>query len=100
MLAYPSDHQIKITVEPINGIHLSECEFDCYLFTYPSKKIVINKSDCIKVNADSYIVQFNTREIGRGNVKMSLNIQIPDSSYDDGLREVNTAPLCTGINDV
>ena len=100
MYLYPSDHKIKFSVEPIDGKSLSECEFTVSLFVTTNKKITFKKSDCVEGDDGTYTVTFNTKNIGRGAVKMSLNIQIPDEDYDDKVKDINTIPICTGVADV
>lgn len=100
MATYPSEHKILVKVEPMGTIHLSGCNFTVNLFIFSNKKISIPKSECIKKDEDSYVVTFNTRDLGRGAVKVSLNIQIPDADFEDGIKEVNTEPICTGVADI
>ena len=79
MYLYPSDHKIRFKVEPIDGKSLSECDFTVSLFVTNNKKIKFKKSDCAPVDNDNdtYTVTFNTKDIGRGTVRMSLNIRVP-----------------------
>ena len=100
MAAFPSEHKILVKVEPMGNLHLSECDFTVNLFISSDKKISISKSKCKKEDDDSYIVTFNTRDLGRGTVKVSLNIQIPDAYFDDGIKEINTEPICTDVTDI
>ena len=100
MYLYPSDHKIKFKVEPIDGKSLSECDFTVSLFVTNNKKIKFKKSDCVKVNDDTYSLTFNTKDIGRGTVRMSLNIRVPNEDYEDKVKDINTIPICTGVADV
>lgn len=100
MSKYPSDHKINVRVEPINGIHLSECNFTCHLFVDGRRILSVPKEQCRKEDDDTYIISFNTKDIGRGAVKLSLNIHIPDADYDKGYKEVNTVSICTGVMDI
>ena len=102
MYLYPSDHKIKFKVEPIDGKSLSECDFTVSLFVTNNKKIKFKKSDCAPVDNDNdtYTLTFNTKDIGRGTVRMSLNIRVPDKTYEDGFKDINTIPICTGVKDV
>lgn len=98
--AYPSDHVIEITTK-ISDTTLSQCNFTCTLFVQPNKCITVSKDDCKQVigNPDAYRLAFNTLHLGKGPVKMIMNIQIPDNSFSDGYRDINTTPICTGVND-
>lgn len=100
MAAFPSEHKILVKVEPMGNLHLSQCDFTVNLFVYSNKKISIPKSECIKEDDDSYKVTFNTKDLGRGAVKVSLNIKIIDPDFDDNIKEVNTEPICTGVTDI
>lgn len=100
MYLYPSDHKIKFKVEPIDGKSLSECDFTLSLFVTINKKIEFDKSKCVKVDDDTYTVTFNTKDIGRGTVRMSLNIRVPNEDYEDKVKDINTMPICTGVADV
>ena len=100
MSAWPSDHEIVVEVKPMGDVHLSDCDFNVNLFVYTNKKITIPKSECIKESNDSYIVTFNTQKLGRGNVMMSLELRIPNSRFDDGFKDINTKPICTGVADI
>lgn len=100
MYLYPSDHKIKFKVEPIDGKSLSECEFTVSLFVTNNKKIKFKKSDCVKVDNDTYTLTFNTKDIGRGTVRISLNIRVPNEDYEDKVKDINTIPICTGVKDV
>lgn len=100
MSKYPSDHKISVKVEPMNGVPLAQCDFTCNLYVYENKVLSVPKDKCRKEDDDTYIISFNTKDIGRGTVKLSLNIHIPDAEYDKGYKEVNTVPICTGVADI
>lgn len=100
MSAFPSEHKIVVGIEPIGGVRLSDCDFTVNLYVYTNRRISIPKSDCIEQDDGSYFVTFNTKDLGRGNVMMSLNIHIPDADFEDGFKEVNTKPVCTGVADI
>ena len=101
MSKYPSDHKISVKVEPMNGVHLAQCDFTCNLYVDERKILTVPKEQCRKEDDDTYILTFNTKDIGRGEVKLSLNIHIPnDADFDKGYKEVNTVPICTGVADI
>ena len=100
MSAFPSEHKIVVGIEPIGGVRLSDCDFTVNLYVYTNRKISIPKNKCIEQDDGTYFVTFNTKVLGRGNVMMSLNIQIPDADFEDGFKEVNTMPVCTGVADI
>lgn len=100
MSTFPSDHKILFRMDPMYGFHLSECDFTVKLFVRSNRGISIPKSKCVKVDDDSYTATFNTKELGRGNVMMSLNLHIPDADFEDGFKDVNTNAICTGVADI
>lgn len=100
MSAFPSEHKIVVGIKPIGGVRLSDCDFTVNLYVYTNRRISIPKSKCIEQDDGSYFVTFNTKDLGRGNVMMSLNIHIPDADFEDGFKEVNTKPVCTGVADI
>jgi hypothetical protein len=100
MAAFPSDHKIVVGIKPIGGINLSDCDFTVNLFVYTNRKLSIPKDKCIRKDDGSYFATFNTKDLGKGNVMMSLNIRIPDADFEDGFKNVNTKPICTGVADI
>lgn len=88
--------KIKINVKPIDNIHLSDCSFSCIFFINTSKTVVLDKSQLLKVDDDTYIALLNSEDLGVGTIKMTINIKVPDSDFSDGYRtEIET--VCTGI---
>ena len=100
MSAFPSEHKIAVGIEPIGGVRLADCDFTVNLYVYTNKRISIPKNKCIEQDDGSYFATFNTKDLGKGNVMMSLNIKVPDADFDDGVKEVNTKPIWTGVADI
>lgn len=98
--AYPSDHVIEISAK-LDDTTLAKCDFTCTLFVQPNKSITFTKEECKQVAGDDnvYRLAFNTLHLGKGPVKMVMNIQIPDKTFDNGIRNINTTPICTGVMD-
>lgn len=96
-----SQFKVNIYVEPIHSssnenIHLDACDFNCIFFTTPNKYITINKSNMIKVDSDNYVAIIDSNELGVGTIKMTMEIDIPDSDFENRKRkEINT--INTGI---
>lgn len=88
--------KINVHIEPIGGVHLSECEFKCTFYIYSNKKVEIDKSEMLKVDDDNYICLVDTGKLGAGVINMTAVVEVPDGDFYDGYRkEVQT--VCTGI---
>lgn len=89
--------KVNINVEPIDGIHLSQCDFTCTFFINPNKSIILNKDNLIQLDDDNYLALLNSEDLGIGTVKMTIRILVPDDNFKDGTRtEIET--VCTDIN--
>ena len=78
---------------------MSDYEFECALFVYKNKKVIIPKSRMIKVDDDNYIVKLEDEDairIGRGKVSAEITAHIPDADFSDGLR-TEKLRLCTDV---
>lgn len=80
--------KINVSVEPMNGVHLAECDFECEFYRRGNKGngVVVTKDEMIKVDDDNYIARINSAEVGVGSVMMSITVHVPDPDFDDGLR--------------
>lgn len=89
--------KVNINVEPIDGIHLSQCNFTCTFFINPNKSIILNKDNLIQLDDDNYLALLNSEDLGIGTIKMTIRILVPDDKFKDGTRtEIET--ICTDIN--
>ena len=96
MTARGTELKINVHVEPIGGIHLSQCEFTCAFFVYTNRALEVTKAEMIKVDDDNYIALVDSDKVGTGQVKMKIEVQVPDSDFPDGYRK-EVANVCTGI---
>lgn len=99
MSAFGTEFKLNIHVEPIDGLHMSEYDFEVSVFVFTNKIAVIPKSKMKKVDDDNYLVMITSdigKQIGRGAVKMKFTAHIPDADFDDGFR-TEVEELCTGI---
>lgn len=88
--------KINVNVEPIGNIHLADCNFKCTFFINPKKIIEQKKTDLIKVDEDNYIALIDTALLGTGSIRMTIEVDIPDTDFPNGFRkEIDT--ICTGI---
>ena len=91
--------KIAITAELGNNLHLSDVDFECIIHVEDrlSNKQSFNKDDMLYVDEDTYIAVVDTRVVGTGKYCCILNVSIPDSDVDGGIRpEVVQFP--TGVN--
>lgn len=64
------EFKLKVHLEPIDGFHMSEYDFECALYVYTNRKVVIPKSKMRKMDDDNYIAVVNSIDamrIGRGD---------------------------------
>jgi hypothetical protein len=91
-----SQLKINVNVEPIGDTHLDNCNFKCTFFINPKKNIELQKSQLIRVDADNYIALIDSSQLGVGTIRMTIEVDIPDSDFPNGVRkEIDT--ICTGI---
>lgn len=88
--------KIRINVKPIDGIHLSECDFTCSFYVTPSKTITLTKDELIMIDNDTYLALINSEDLGVGAIKMNIKILVPDEDFPKKVRtEIDT--VNTGI---
>lgn len=101
MSALGTEYKYGIKLPPIDGIHLSEMDFEVTTYVYSNKSVTFKKSDekHIKmINEDSYKVIVDSEsaiKIGKGKVLAKLTIHIPDLDFEDGFRTEIYDDLCT-----
>ena len=99
MSALGTELKINVHVDPIDGLHMSDYDFECAFFVYTNKKVVITKKEMKKVDDDNYIALIDKvkgLQLGRGTINMEITAHIPDGDFDDGLRTEKTT-ICTGV---
>ena len=93
------EYKFILKLDPIDGLHMSDYDFECALYVYTNRKVVIPKSKMIKVDDDSYKVVANSIDvmrIGKGKINAEITAFIPDSDFDDGFRTEKLI-LCTKV---
>ena len=78
---------------------MSGYDFECALYVYTNRTVVIPKSKMKKVDDDNYIVvvdSIDAMRIGRGKINAEITAFIPDSDFDDGIRTEKLI-LCTDV---
>ena len=99
MSALGTEFKINVHAEPIEGLHMSDYDFECVFYVYTNKRVVIKKSEMKKVDDDNYLAMIDTKKglmLGRGKVNMEFTAYIPDGDFDDGVR-TEKAITCTGV---
>ena len=99
MSALGTEFKLNIHLDPIDGLHMSGYDFECALYVYTNRKVVIPKSRMKKVDDDNYLVIVNSIDamrIGKGKINAEITAFIPDSDFDDGLRTEKLL-LCTDV---
>lgn len=93
------EFKLNLHLDPIDGLHMSGYDFDCALYVYANRKVVIPKTRMKKVDDDNYLViveQVDAMKIGRGKINAEITAYIPDSDFSDGLRTEKLV-LCTDV---
>lgn len=91
--------KFNIHLEPIDGMHMYDYEFECVFYTYNNRKVVIPKGQMKMVDNDNYIAVIdseNALRIGRGRIEVEITAHIPDTDFEDGNRTEKLA-LCTDV---
>jgi hypothetical protein len=96
MIIIGTEIKININVEPIDDIHLSECDFTATFYANSEKSLVINKEQMIKKDEDNYVALVDSEILGKGLVRLRLEVQIPDKDFPDGYRK-EIGVICTGV---
>jgi len=93
------EYKLNVHVEPIAGFHMDELAIKCKLFVYPNKTVEVGKETMVKVDKDNYVIPLTAelvKRVGRGQLKVKVIAEIPDSDFPDNLR-TEIAEVCTGI---
>lgn len=99
MSALGTELKINVHVEPIDGLHMVDYDFECDFFAQSRKKVKILKSEMKPIDDDNYcaiITSELAKQIGRGSIRMVIKAYIPDLDFPDGIR-TEIAEVCTGI---
>ena len=96
MVILGTELKININVEPVDNVHLAECEFVATFYANSEKSLTINKSEMIYKDIDNYIALVDSQLLGKGLVRMKLEVEIPDKDFPDGYRK-EIGVVCTNI---
>lgn len=99
MSALGTEFKLNVHLEPLDGFHMSDYDFECALYVYTNRKVVIPKSKMKRVDDDNYLLMVETADalrIGRGRINAEITAYIPDNDFSDGLRTEKLV-LCTDV---
>ena len=94
-----TEFKLNVHLEPLDGLHMSDYDFEVALYVNTNRKVVFQKSKLKKVDDDNYLLMVETADalrIGRGRIKAEITAYIPDSDFSDGLRAEKLV-LCTDV---
>lgn len=92
---YVTEYKINVHAEPIDGLSMSQYNFECQFYVYSNKVVTIKKEDMKQqeINGvpdnDNYIVVLDSEKIkslGKGALKMRFIAHITDPDFPDGIR--------------
>ena len=99
MSALGTEFTLNIHLEPIDGYHMEDYDFECEFFVLASKSVVIKKKDMQKVDKDNYkavLEKENALKIGKGQIKAMVTAYIPDTNYSNDVRQEKNLFVCEG----
>ena len=94
-----TEFKLNVHLEPLDGFHMSDYDFEVALYVYTNRKVVFQKSKLKKVDDDNYLLMVETADalrIGRGRINAEITAYIPDNDFSDGLRTEKLV-LCTDV---
>ena len=92
---FVTEYKINVHAEPINGLSMSQYNFECQFYVYSNKVVTIKKEDMKQnevngqADPDNYIAILDSEKIkslGKGALKMRFIAHIPDSDFSDNTR--------------
>ena len=99
MSALGTEFKLNVHLDPLDGLHMSDYDFEVALYVYTNRKVVFQKSKLKKVDDDNYLLMVETADalrIGRGRINAEITAYIPDNDFSDGLRTEKLV-LCTDV---
>ena len=99
MSALGTEFKFNVHLDPMDGLHMSNYDFEVALYVYTNRKVIIPKSRMTKVDDDNYKLILETADalrIGRGRINAEITAYIPDNDFSDGLRTEKLI-LCTDV---
>lgn len=90
--------KLNISISRFGDTTMDDYDFDVTLIggLFKSASKVINKDSAKRVDADNYIICFDTADLGPGVLKCKVTAYLPDGDFQDGVRTEITE-IDTGI---
>lgn len=96
MSSIGTELKINVSIEPIDGTHMSDYDFICRFYIYTNRYVDVKKSEMIKLDDDNYVACIDSAKIGVGQIKMQVTAFIPDADFTDGMR-TEVVDVFTGV---
>lgn len=88
--------KINVHLDRLDGYKMSDIDFECDFYVYPSKRVTVKKEDMVKADDDNYVACIDSSKVGAGLILCRVTAYIPDADFPDALRtEIET--VSTGI---
>lgn len=99
MSALGTEFTLNIHLEPIDGYHMEDYDFDCEFYVFAGRSVIKKKKDMIKVDKDNYtaiIEGTDAIKIGRGQMNALVTAYVPDANFANGVRIEKRVFVCNG----
>lgn len=88
--------KLNIRIDPIGDMTMDDYDFDVELYCSTKRILSFKKPELKRLDSNNYIVTFDTKEIGSGELKCNIVAHIPDSDFVDGVR-TEVVKMSTGL---
>lgn len=75
--------KLTLSISPIEGVSMSDYNWEVDVFTSSKKVITLKKEDCVYLDDDSYLLLINSEDLGIGEIKCKVTAYIPDEHFQD-----------------
>lgn len=89
MSLFGTEFTLNVHLDPIDGFHMEDYDFECEFFVFAGKGVVVKKDKMIKMDEDNFtciLQKDDVLKIGRGQIKAMVTAYIPDTNFDNGVR--------------
>lgn len=81
-----TEAKLNISVEPMEGAVMDDYAFECEFYCLPNRRLVLDKSQLVRVDENNYIAVVDTKPLGVGMLKCKVTAYLPDADCGDGIR--------------
>lgn len=99
MTVLGTELKFNVHLEPIDGFHMAEYDFEYAFYVFRNRAVLIKKADMEKIDDDNYLVKITKEDalkIGKGMIYAEATAYIPDNDFVDGTRTEKLI-LCTEV---